>query len=374
MQEIKFSFFEDSEENKIIFFGAKDSILDINYPDRYISNNAGHNYARLLWITYASGVNSATKIHIHENFLVNLFNNDEALSEKNSTIQVNLDCIAENGRVIPRSINATCEALKVNRDGTKDTNHSVFITESPYSDGTGNTKYGIGVWVQIEGYQYIETKTLYSADATSVPIHKNHLSSYYIAEYLTNDAKVTDVNMVNLLSLLSPIQIGYGMYDTDLAQAELNSVKTRLAKVPMDYIQNTVYFSNTYAIGAINVDEKINPYSISGTEKITILDSVNGAFKVSQNGTYAVQLHNGFGATGGNTHLSLNVYKNSSVIRELNIESYLENGKENSSVSNIAILHLVRSDAISLKALWSVKNNIVLSNNTFITIHPIQFD
>lgn len=376
MSDIKMTYFENSEEDKHIFYGVKDAILDINYPNYCLVNSAGYKFARILFCTFPSSLSTEAQVHIHENMLVNLFNTDSSTASLNSTIQINLEAVAVGNRVVKSTVNATCSALKVNSLGVKDTDHRVIITEEEYTDSAGDTRYGIGVWIDIENYTCIATEPLYSMAANSTPIHKNYFNAFYIASYLDNDGKITDENLANIETLITNNQIATGIYDTDLAQSTIDTIQAKLNKVPDEYTQNTVYYSNTYTPATAETEEVITPYSVRGTfsEKIVSIDSINKAFKVLKNGYYAVQLRNGFYlAEGQESQLEMLVYKNTNVIKELGIQSYLIGGQKNTNSSNAAILHLTKSDAVYLKLIWS-NVEITADHETFITIYPIQFD
>lgn len=377
MSDIKMTFFENSEEDKHIFYGVKDSILDINYPNYCLTNSAGYKFARILFCTtYPSSISADTQIHIHENMLVNLFNTDPATATLNTTIQINLEAVTTKSGVVTNTVNTTCSALKVNSLGVKDTEHRVIVTQESYTDSDGTSKLGIGVWVEIENYKCIAIEPLYSMAANCTPIHKDHFNAYYVASYINDETKVTDENMTNIETVITKNQIATGVYDTDLAQNTIDDIQTKLNKVPDEYTQNTVYYSNTYTPAVAETEEVIAPYSVRGTfsEKIVSINSINKTFKVLKNGYYAIQLRNGFYlAEGQESQLEMLVYKNTSSIKELGIQSYLIGGKKNTNSSNTAILHLTKSDAVSLKLIWS-EIDITADHETFITIYPVQYD
>lgn len=375
-QNIYMSFFEDSEENKHIFYGVKDSVVDIHYPSYCLTNNASYKFARVLFCTYLDGLSAETAVHIHEKFIVNLFNVTTAGSSLNTSIQVNLEAVALAEKVLSGSVNATCESLKVNSLGEKDTEHRVLITQEPYKDSDGNDRYGIGVWINIEGFDNIAIEPVYSMGYNHTPIHKDHFNAYYVTTYLCNNNKINDSNLVNIESQITAYQISSGVYNSDLATATLDNIQTTLAKIPGEYTQNTVYYSNTYVPEKVDKEELISPYSIRGTftEKIVAIDSINKAIRVLKNGYYALQLRNGFFlAEGEESQLEMVVYKNTGSIKELGMQAYLEGGKKNTASSNVAIVHLTTSDAIYLDLIWS-NVDITVDHETFMTIYPIKYD
>lgn len=370
---INFAYFEDNEENKTFFKSSKDAILDSKYPGYCLTNNAGYKYARVLFCTYVTDATS--NVHIHESFIVNLFNTSKAKIALNSSIQITLDTVSENGRVISGATNVTCESLKANLLGVSDTDHKVIATEEKYTDGTGATKYGIGIWVKIDGYSSIAIEPVISMSANYAPIHKSHFNAYYVADYISDGSKVIDTNLKNIESEIVKNQIGIGVYPADYSKLKLENFATELNKIPAEYTQNTVFYSNTYKPVSNGLEEVIEPFSIRGnfTTKIVSLDTVNKSFSVSKSGYYALQLRNGFYSTKGSTQLTLNVYKNNDKIKELSLNSYLIENQKNSIVSNTTILELNTTDKITLKLIWGNKN-VSIDHDTFITIHPIKFD
>lgn len=368
------SFFEDSEENMHLFYTSKDSVIDNTYPNNCLTNDAGYKFSRILLCKYLEQL-PEYPIHIHEEFKIGFFNEDTGVTSLNSTITVLLDIASLAGKVIPNSINCTCAAGKVDNLGVKDTDHRVIVTEEEYDDN-GSTKIGIGIWVDISRYKYIFIEPIISMAFGAMPIHKQHFDSWYLAEYINNDTKSNEINLKNIEEEITKFQVGYGIYDTDLSTAKLDKINFKLDKIPGENIQNTIYYSNTYTISEADEEEVISPHSVRGTftEKIATIDTVNKSFKVVNSGIYQLQLRNGFYiAEGEECQLEMIVYKNSNVIKELGMQSYLIGGRKDFRSSNVVLLHLSKSDTITLNLKWS-DTNVTIGHDTFITINPVQYD
>ena len=371
---VMLSFFEDSNEDKHFFYTSKDSVIDHAYPNNCLTNDASYRFARVVLCKYLEQLPDYP-IHIHEEFKIGFFNEDTGVTSLNSSITVSLDAASLSGRAISGSINCTCSAGKVNNLGVKDTDHRVIITEEEYDDN-GITKTGIGVWVDITGYKYIFIEPIISMSFGAMPIHKAHFDSWYIAEYLNNSNKINDTSLKNIEEQITDYQIGYGIYDTDLSAAKLEKINFKLDKLPDEYIQNTVYYSDSYSISESDSEETIAPYSIRGTssEKLVSIDNVNKSFKVIKNGTYQLQLRNGFYiADGQECQLEMVVYKNSNPIKELGMKSYLIGGRKDFRSSNVVLLHLSTSDSVTLNLVWS-DASVTVGHETIITINPVQYD
>lgn len=370
MANVRLSFLEDFNKDKYMIYTAKDAVLDINYPTNCFTNTLGMKYVRILFCTYMI---TDQPVHIHEIFIINFFNTEKSTSVNNSSIQVNLETSVFNERVLPGTANATCTAMKADSFGEMDINHNVMITEEQYENSAGALHYGLGLWVDINYYKYIAIDNLYSMSLSSIPIHKNHFKSYYHTEYINDSNKKTDYNMSNIEMQINANQIGVGIYDSQKVLSDISFIKDKLSKIPDTYVQNSIYYSNTYIPQYSDIEETIPPYSIRGTftEKIVSLDNINKSFRVLQDGVYCLQVHNGFYTTTGNTQLYINTYKNTDMINELSVKSYLEEGKINTTASNMAVLQLSKSDLIYMKLKWSNKD-VIMSHDTHITIYPIR--
>lgn len=375
MANINLFYIEDDECNKFLPYSVQDTILDKNYPNYCLTNLTAFSFGRVAFCTFPDTLDASEVVHIHENMIVNFISVDETKVSNNSSIQIDVEATAKNFRVLSNSISATCVANKVTALGVKDVSHDVTITEDSYIIN-GVTKYGLGIWVNMTGYEYLTIQPMYTIGLLNVPIHKAHFKSQYYVEYLCDATKVNETNLINLETALDNTRIANGVYESQLHSEQIADLEELLSKVPSEYTQNSVYYSNTYIPVAANTEEVIAPYSIRGTfsNKITVLDTINNTFKVLQNGYYAIQLSCGFYSTNDkSTQVQLEVYKNTSPIKELEIYEYLESGKRCNHSSNIAILHLTTTDFIELRLIWS-SIDILVGNDTFMSIYPVQLD
>ena len=373
-KQVFMSFFEDSDENIHFLYNSKDSVIGNLYPSKFLTNDAGYKFARVLLCTHLDQV-PETPIRMHEEFKIHFFSTSQGKTYSNSSITVALDLSTLNKKAISDTVNCTCSAGKVNSLGEKDSEHAVFVTQEEYTDNN-TTKYAIGVWVDITGFEYITIEPLSSMAFNNMPIHIDHLDSWYVSSYIDNSTKSNDANLKNIETQITQNQIGYGVYDSDFSKAMIEKILAKLDNVPDSSIQNSVYYTNTYIPGNANEEETITPYSIRGTfsEKVVSIDTANKSFRVLKSGTYQLQLRNGFYLSEGEeSQLEMIVYKNSDSIKELGMQSYLVGGKKDFRSSNVALIHLTTSDAITLKLIWA-DANVTVGADTFMTISPVQYD
>ena len=96
------------------------------------------------------------------------------------------------------------------------------------------------------------------------------------------------------------------------------------------YEQNTIMYDPIYMPNNPGIEYYVNGSNIRGPvlNRFIELDKDTKAFRVKQDGIYALQLKNGFYLIQGNSRVDLNVYINDIQIKEMKISGYLQSNLE----------------------------------------------
>ena len=302
------------------------------------------------------------------------------------TFKVHFEATGKAGRVSKNTIKCTVtNSNSIDSKTASDKDYpKVIVTEDPYEDSENKQRYGVGLWIDISGMEYIMINVDKSLSTNSVPINVEHFPTSYTAQYLNNVTKQPDKNLINVLDLLEDRTI---TESTDYNAGNIERIEDIEEKVeyePHQYYQNTVQYKPTYEPSSAGTEETIEGTNIIAPvlDRILTLDSVNKTFSVKKNGIYALQLKNGFYLIQGESRVDLKVYIGSNQIKEMGISMYLSsNGEQderkaikNTYSSQVYIVPLKTTDKIKLTATWSNIDDIVMENETMITCTALQYN
>lgn len=365
------SFFEDDNGDVIFFNNGKNSVLGLAQADHCMKNTNNHTYARIAFYTLSDVGDDLLAIHINENLHVDLLSDLEDTKTIKS-YRVYLQGYCKAGRVIKESVKGTVFSDMITNP---EINPKVYFTEDSYLEDNV-VKYGLGVWIEIGEYDYVLTTILSSLSINHSPVNIEHYPSSYSAEYLNNQTKSADINLTNIQDMIVNNMINVATPANQYINERLNILENKTKNLPFAYIQNSVWYDNTYEPTNANKEELVQPISVRGTttDRIVALDPVNKSFSVLKAGVYSLQLKNGFYLAAGESHLDMIVYKNTDVVQEMKMSLPLHTQIKDTRSSNMYMVKLKPTDKIYLRANWSDIEDISCENETIITITAFDFD
>lgn len=383
------SFFEDSDANTYFWYSSKSSIYGIHHPDYMTRNNDDHKYARVAFYKFTDIGDNAIAVYINETLDITTIAaiSTSADTSNMKTFKVHLECKGNAGRVNKNSVSCTVtNSNTINYKEEIDNLPKAIITEEKYTDESGETKYGVGVWIDVDKIEYILINIDKSISANSVPIDVEHFPTSYTAEYLADWNKMDGENLVNLSETITSQTI-LTSTDNNINNSErLEELEEKTKYEPHQFIQNTVVFDPVYTPGTAGIEDTVKGTSVIGPvlDRIVTLDSVKKTFKVTKRGIYALQLKNGFYLVQGESRVDLNVYIGSNQIKEMRICSYLKSNPEgeddegkvikNIYSSNVYVCELSPDTDIKLTAKFMNTDQIVLENETMLSITALQYN
>lgn len=384
--QILHSFFEDDKANTYFYYTSKSSIYGLNHPDHMIKNDDDHKFARIALLKFTDLGDNTFIVYMNETMDVTTIasSSDSTNYKDMKSFKVHVECKGAGGRVDKNSVR--CTVTNSNSVSDEDNLPSVRITEDPYQDEEGNTKYGVGIWVDITGMRYLVTNVDKSLSANSVPIDVEHYPTAYSVEYLNNFNKMADENLLNIEDLLLDRTIITSTDSNTNNSERLKQLEEKTKHEPHQFEQNTVVYDPTYTPSTAKVEDTIKGTSIIGPtlDRIITVDPVKKTCRVTKEGIYMLQLKNGFYLVQGESRVDLNVYIGTNQIKEMRICSYLTSNPEgqddggkvikNIYSSNIYICKLDPETDIKLTANFMNTDNIVLENETMLTITALQYN
>lgn len=383
------SFWEDDNANMFFYYCGKNSVLGLAHPDYILKNTDKHNYARVAFYTFNDVGDNSIVAYMNETLDIMTITSvtDKNNAGKMKNFKIHFEADGQAGRVHKDSVKCVvdnCNSLDYLNN--KDMIPKVLVTEDTYLDSENKTKYGVGLWVDISSMTYLMVGVDKSISANSVPVNAEHFPSSYTVEYISNINKESDVNLINVEKLLKDRLIIESTDKNAYNDSRLDKLEEKTKFEPHQFHQNTVQYNPTYEPRRARTEETVQGTTIIGPvlDRIVTLDPVNKVFRVQKHGIYALQLKNGFYLVQGETRLDLNVYIGSSQIKEMRISSYLKSNPEgqddegkvikNTYSSQVYIVELDPTMDIKLTANWMNIDNLVLENETMITITALQYN
>lgn len=324
------SFFEDSDANINFFYTGKDSIIGLAHPDYLFTNDASYDYVRVAFYKFYTE-DTTTITNINETLDITLIPTDpNAMAGIDScNFKIAFSAHGVGMRVKRDSIKATIAMSNV-VDPEDVVDERVLITEDTYKNEQNITCYGVGIWLYIHNMKYVCTNVDRSMSVNSMPIDAISHPSPYIGEYLTDENKVQDVNMYRVKAFIEQRIIAYGKDSNIEVSEKVSQIEEKLKYEPHMYEQNTIMYDPIYMPNNPGIEYYVNGSNIRGPvlNRFIELDKDAKAFRVKQDGIYALQLKNGFYLIQGNSRVDLNVYINDIQIKEMKISGYLQSNLE----------------------------------------------
>lgn len=387
--QILHSFWEDDQANTFFWYTSKSSIYGVHHPDYMMRNNDDHKYARVALLMFTDIGDDAITVYMNETLDITTIasTTNDANANNMKTFKVHVECKGKAGRVDKNSVK--CAVVNSNIADYKteqDMLPTAIITEDPYNDEDGNQKYGVGIWIDITDMEYLLINVDKSISANSVPIDVEHFPTSYIVEYLSNLNKKADENLFNVSDLIDTRTIVKSTDSNTNNSERLEELEEKTKFEPHQFLQNTIVFDPTYIPSTAKVEDIVKGTSVIGPvlDRIVTLDPVKKTFKVTKEGIYALQLKNGFYLVQGESRVDLNVYIGTNQIKEMRICSYLKSNPEgqddegkvikNIYSSNVYTCKLDPDTEIKLTANFMNTDNLVLENETMLTVTALQYN
>lgn len=382
------SYWEDSDGNIFYFYNGKNTVLGLAHPDYILDNDDKHLFARIAFYKYNEIGDDSIFVYMNETLDVTTITpvSDSTKFNKAKSFKVHFEAVGKAGRVDKSTVRCTItNSNAINyKTATEKEYPKVFVTEDSYLDSDSNTKYGVGLWIDISDMDFLLINVDKSLAANSVPINSDHFPTSYEAKYLNNVTKEIDVNLINVEDLLEDRLImeavDYNANNVD----RIEELEKKNKFEPHQYHQNTVQYNPTYEPTSAGVEEIVQGTTIIAPvlDRILTLDLVKKTFTVKQDGIYALQLKNGFYLIQGESRLDLKVYIGTNQIKEMSLSAYLTSNNEedqrkaikNTYSSQVYIVPLTTTDEIKLTATWANIEDIVMENETMITCTALQYN
>lgn len=387
--QILHSFWEDDQANTFFWYTSKSSIYGVHHPDYMMRNNDDHKYARVALLMFTDIGDDAITVYMNETLDITTVasTTNDANADDMKTFKVHVECKGKAGRVDKDSVKcAVINSNMANYKTDQDMLPTAIVTEDPYADESGKQKYGVGIWIDIAGMEYVLINVDKSISANSVPIDVEHFPTSYTVEYLSNWNKMANENLLNVSDLIDSRTIVKSTDSNTNNSDRLEDLEEKTKFEPHQFVQNTVVFDPVYTPSTAKVEDTVKGTSVIGPvlDRIVTLDSVKKTFKVTKAGIYALQLKNGFYLVQGESRVDLNVYIGTNQIKEMRICSYLKSNPEgqddegkvikNIYSSNVYICKLDPNTEIKLTANFMNTDNIVLENETMLTVTALQYN
>lgn len=358
------TYFEDDEKNIHFLYTGKNAVLGAEFPEYYYANSS-FTWARVAFCKISD--TSLTSV-MSEELDINLISSDSSTLK---SFKLSVFAVFTNGRIDRTKTSCTLTSNNI----TSDTSYNVILTEDSYKVGA-LTKYGLGIWVGIDGYKSILTRVKNSLATSNAPINVKTFDSGYDIEYLDSTTASSGNNLVANYDLISSRLIANAESKDLNFEDRISVLETKTLHVPWTYIQNTISYSVTYAPSANNTSEIVAPTTMTSSTNDTIcrINSSDKCVNVTQPGTYMIQLRQGFGLTSGSSNLDLAVYKNTTKVNELTLLDAITTTKHYST-SIAYICHLALTDSLYVKGSWSNVSSLKIgTNDTTLTINALAYD
>lgn len=381
------SFFEDWEKNIIFYYTGKDSVIGLAHPNYIMKNKDKHKYARVAFYKYNEIGDDDIIVYIKETLDIMTITSpaDDTHYNKSSNYKIHFEASGTGGRVKRESIRCTISNCNTVDDDSKFI-PEVIVTEDEYQNEENQTKYGIGLWVNISDMNYLLIDVDKSLSANSVPLNREYYPTSYTATYMEDAIKDPDENLINVVDTLTARTLYKAVDSEKYIDLRLKKLEAKNKYEPHQFTQNSLLYNPTHTPTISAQEEIVQATSIIGPslDRIVVIDPVNKTFHVKVPGVYALQLKNGFYLVQGKSALELNVYKNAEQIREMRISCMLTSNSEginnprkvikNLYSSNVYVVELQPEDEISLKATFMDISGMVLENETIISVTTLQFN
>lgn len=379
------AYFEDADANMIFWYTGKDSIIGLPHPDYIYQNDGNHKFARVAFYKFNEVGDDQLQVYMNEtiNIITAISNTDTTNFKTAQDYTVHFEAVGHAGKVDRSKIRCT---VTDNNTISGKASPTVYVTEDSYVDEESKKRFGVGIWVSIENMEYVMTNVSRSLSANAVPIDTEHFPTSYSAEYLYAATREDETNVVNLLSAFQDRIIITATDSLHFIDERLKVLEEKDKEEPHQFLQNYVSYNPEYVPTYAKTEETIQGATVNGPvqDRIIILDPVNKSLKVLRHGIYAIQLKNGFYLLQGETGLELKVYKNTTELPEMRISAYLtsnEGSQENPTKaikniysSNVCVLELTPEDQIILTATWMNIDNVVLENESIISVTALQYN
>lgn len=384
VREVKNSFFTDHQANIHFHMTEKKNVLGFSHYNYIMRNDDNHNYARVAFLKFIETGDDVSVVCMNETISIATIIDEDDYNHSGAMkdFTIHLEAIGKAGRVMNTSVKCTLTNHNVTKSNTVP---DVIITEDSYVDDNNKRRYGVGVWVNITNMRYVLTNVDKTFAANATPINSDHYPSAYIVEYLTDTTKKNDVNLLNIMNLSTVKKILEPKVSEHYIEGRLEELEKKTANEPHMFTQNTVLYDPNYKARSGEA-ETIQPTQIRrpSLDSVVKLDPVTKTFSVLKKGVYAIQLKNGFYLVQGESRLDLKVYKNSEELTEMNISAYLTSNPEgedkdgkaikNIYSSNVYVAEFDTDDKIKLTAAFMTDDEIVLENETMISVTALQYN
>lgn len=383
------SFWEDHLGRICFYYCGKDSVLGFSHPNYIFKNEDDHNYGRIALYVPVDTDDDTLYVYINETLdimtIVPTYLQDTKLIEKMKNYKVHVEGFAKAGRILKETVKCTVTNCNLSYD---ENFINIILTEDSFLGDDSKTRYSLGVWLDISDMEYVMTNIDKSLSVNSVPINAEHFPSSYTAEYLNNDTKENEINLLNVEDLLRGTDrfICDAIDQNNTNNERLTEIEEKTKYEPHQFNQNTIVYNPTYVPTAAKVEEVVQGTSIIAPvlDRILTLDPVNKCFTVKEDGIYALQLKNGFYLVQGETRVDINVYINDEQIKEMKISAYLKSNPDgqddegkvikNTYSSNTYVTRLYKNDKVYLKTTWMNTDVLVFENETMISVTALQYN
>lgn len=383
---VKNAFFEDDKKNMYFYYTGKDCVLGLQQPDFIFRNDSAYKYVRVAFCKFNDIGDPDQYCHVDEIIDVTTLTSTVSIDQitNSQSIQIHLQCSGRDGRVEQGTVRCSVTDHNVLNDNKLDP--EVIVTEDTYTDSEKKTRYGVGVWVNIDGMKYVLTKVEKSIAATFAPLDADSFPSTYITEYISDNTATPDENAVKVYDFLNAKKIIEANAALRFVDERLADLEKKTANEPHQFAQNTAVYNPAYKPAKAKVEEFVTVTGIreATTERIIVQDNVNKGFSVRKAGMYMLQLKQGFYIDQGESRCDIKIYKNNEEIKEMSMSLYLtsnEAGKDdqgkvikNIFSSNAYVVRLIPTDVIKVGVTWMDITNISVENETMLSVTALQYN
>ena len=381
---VKNAFFEDDKKNMYFYYTGKNCVLGLHQPDFIFRNESDYKYARVAFFKFNDIGDPAQYSHIDEILDVTTLVSTMSIEKLNNSqsIQIHVQCSGKDGRAQKETLR--CSVTDYNVMDTGKNVPEVIVTEDTYTDENKATRYGVGVWVNIDGSKYVLTKVTKSLAATFAPLDADCYPSTYVAEFLSDDTAKADENAVKVVDFLTAKKIGEAIPALQFVDERLKDLEAKTSDEPHQFAQNTAVYNPVYKPSKAKVEEFVTVTGIKGptNERIIVQDNANKGFSVRKAGMYMLQFKQGFYLDQGESRVDIKVYKNNEELKEMSMSAYLtshtddDEGKviKNIWSSNAYVARLLPTDVIKVGVTWMDITGMTLENECMCSVTALQYN